>query len=337
MTANEENSRVRGGGWAHALLITLAVAMVAAGLAVIAARRDALPAAAEAAAAAAGPARPTRAIEVPPSAPTTTTRPAATTKTKTVARPAPARPQAAPLVATPDDLDVRAATSARTARERPWSLGPYEGVGVWLDVYDWTNALTGGHPQVRFEDIDRMAKLGIQTIYIQTAHRRSPSNVIEGDRLVPLIDRAHRRGMAVVAWYLPTLEDVNLDLRRLVAATKLPVDGLAVDIESLAVPDPTRRNLRLLDLSKRLRAAVGERAIGAITPSAVHLQVVNPNFWPAFPWRQLGNTYDVMLPMSYWSVRRPEWHSGERYIGSDIDRIRLSTGKLDIPIHAIGG
>jgi hypothetical protein len=141
----------------------------------------------------------------------------------------------------------------------------------------------------------------------------------------------------VVAWYLPTLEDVAVDLRRLVAATELPVDGLGVDIESLAVSDHAERNRRLLDLSMRVRQAVGDRAIAAITPSAVHLQVINPAFWPQFPWPQLADTYDVILPMSYWSVRLREWRSGERYVGENIDRIRASTGQPDVPIHVIGG
>ena len=204
-------------------------------------------------------------------------------------------------------------------------------------MYDWTNELTGGQPRVQPADIDRMAELGIQTLYIQTAHRRSAADVIEPDRLMPFIDRAHARGMAVVAWYLPTLEDVTVDLRRLVAAAQLPVDGLGVDIESRAVADPAERTRRLLELSMRLRHTVGRRAIAAITPSAVHLQVINPDFWPGFPWPQLADAYDAILPMSYWSVRRPEWRSGERYIGENIDRIRASTGQPDIPIHAIGG
>jgi hypothetical protein len=233
-------------------------------------------------------------------------------------------------------VPIPSAADAPT-RSGPWTLGPYEGLGVWIDVYDWTNELTGGHPGFQVADVDRMADLGIQTIYIQTAHRRSASDVIEPDRLQPIIDHAHARGMDVVAWYLPMLEDVGLDLRRLVAASNLNVDGLGVDIESLAVADPTERTRRLLQVSTALRNAVGKRAIAAITPSAVHLQVVNPNFWPVFPWPELGATYDVILPMSYWSVRKPEWKSGERYIGENIDRIRASTGRPDMPIHVVGG
>jgi hypothetical protein len=341
MTADEDESRPRWGRWTQALLVALSVTMAAASVALFTARRGESTAEVTAVAELQ---RPTRTHEVTTDAPTTTTRPARTTKAK-VTKPSPkaappsAAPRAvpAPAIVAPNDLDVRAAATARTARERPWSLGPYEGVGVWLDVYDWTLELTGGNYQVRFEDIDHMAKLGIQTIYIQTAHRRSAADVIEPDRLLPLIDRAHKRGMKVVAWYLPTLEDVTVDLRRLVAASELPVDGLGVDIESEAVADPAKRNYRLLQLSRGLRRAVGDRAIAAITPSPVHIQVVNPAFWPAFPWREVAGLYDVIMPMSYWSDRRPEWHSGERLIGEDMDRIRASTGDPDIPIHAIGG
>ncbi len=208
---------------------------------------------------------------------------------------------------------------------------------MWLDVYDWTNTITGGSPSVQVEDIDRMADLGIQTVYIQTAHRRSPAEVIEPERLLPMIDRAHARGMAVVAWYLPTFEDLDVDLRKLVAAAALPVDGLGVDIESLHPGDDAERTGRLLDLSNRLRQHMGTRAISAITPDAVHLQVVNPAFWEGFPWPELGATYDVIVPMAYWSVRKAEWRHGELYIAENIERIRVATGRPDMPIHIAGG
>ena len=117
--------------------------------------------------------------------------------------------------------------------------------------------------------------------------------------------------MHVVAWYLPTFEDVDADLQRLTESAALDVGGLAVDIESTAIADVAERNRRLLDLSARLRAAVGpDQAIAAITPSAVHLQVVNPTCWPAFPWPELAATYDAILPMSYWTIRKGDLRNG---------------------------
>lgn len=234
-----------------------------------------------------------------------------------------------------DPTDARRTELAAEA----WTLAPHEGVGTWIDVYDWTDEFTGGQPAVDLDDIDRMAELGIETVYVQTAHNRSVAKgVIEPDRLEALIDRAHERGLHVVAWYLPPLTDIEADLGRLVASAGLPVDGLGVDIESLEVTDIAERNRRLLDLTTRLRADMGDdRVLAAITPSPIHLQVVNASFWPTFPWVELGGAYDVILPMAYWSIRHEALRDGERYVGDDIDRVRAATGDPEIPIHAIGG
>ena len=161
---------------------------------------------------------------------------------------------------------------------------------------------------------------------------------MEPDRLAPLIQRAHNDRLHVVAWYLPTFVDVDADLRALTESAALDVGGLAVDIESTALADVGERNHRLLDLSTRLRAALGpDKTLAAITPSAVHLQVVNPSYWPAFPWAALADTYDVLLPMSYWTLRKGDLRDGETYTGANLARIRASTHDPDIPIVPVGG
>lgn len=161
---------------------------------------------------------------------------------------------------------------------------------------------------------------------------------MEPVRLDELIDAAHANGMHVVAWYLPTLADLGADLRRLEAAAALRVDGLGVDIESTTVENVIERNRRLVELSRSLREAVpAGRPIAAITLSAVHVEVVNPAYWPGYPWAELAMTFDVMMPMAYWSIRQGELRDGGRYVGENIDRIRASTGDPDIPIHVIGG
>lgn len=220
-----------------------------------------------------------------------------------------------------------------------WTTAPHTGLGAWVDVYDWTLEFTGGDPAVRVADVDAMADAGVQTLYIQTAHHRSDARgVIERTQLEALIQRAYDRGLHVVAWYLPTLVDPAADLRRLTASAALPVGGLAVDIESVEVTDVVERNRRLLDLSTRLRSELGpDKRLAAITLSAVHLQVVNPDYWPAYPWRELAATYDAILPMAYWSIRTSELRDGERYVGDNLDRIRASTGDETIPIVPVGG
>src|SRR3546814_13108238 len=128
------------------------------------------------------------------------------------------------------------------------------------------------------------------------------------------------------------LNDVDTDLHRLVAAaTRRPLAGLGVDIESREVADVAERNRRLLDLSGRLRAALGpDKVISAITPSAVHVQEVNPAFWPDFPWAQLTASYDVFPPTAYWSLRRTEWRAGERYIAENTQRHQTGRAPCEI-------
>lgn len=219
-----------------------------------------------------------------------------------------------------------------------WTVLPHRGLGAWVDVYDWTVEFGGETPSVDLTDIDAMAEAGVQTVYVQTSHDRSAADVIEPDRLNRLIDRAHADDMHVVAWYLPTFVDVDRDLRRLVAAAELSVDGLGVDIEATDVADPVERNQRVIDLSVRLRATLGDgKALAAITLSSVHLQVVNPDYWPGYPWSEIGATYDAILPMAYWSLRRGDLRSGLRYVGENIDRIRASVGRDGLLIHPIGG
>lgn len=218
-----------------------------------------------------------------------------------------------------------------------WTLVPYEGLGAWVDVYDWTEALGGSTPPVGVDEIDEMADAGVQTVFLQTGHHRLPGAVAEPERLERLIERAHDRGMHVVAWYLPTLVEVGADLERLLASAELPVDGLGVDIESVEVEDPAVRTERLLELTRSLRAELGpDRVLSAITLTAVHLDVVNPAFWPGYPWAEIGAAYDVVQPMTYWSLRTGELRSGERYADENLARIRAHVGD-GVPLHPIGG
>ncbi len=218
-----------------------------------------------------------------------------------------------------------------------WTLVPHTGLGAWVDAYDWTIELGGPTPAVGIEEIDAMADAGVQTVYLQTSHRRSTSDVMEPAQLDLLIDRAHLHRMHVVGWYLPTYVDLEEDLDRFLAAAELPIDGLAVDIESTDVVDVADRNARVVELTDRLRDILGtERTLAAITLSTVHTQVVNPEFWPDYPYAQIGARYDVVMPMAYWTLRTGDYRLAHTYVGENIDRLRAQIGPT-VPVHVIGG
>lgn len=219
-----------------------------------------------------------------------------------------------------------------------FAMAPYTGLGTWVDVYDWSHRYTGGRPAVVPADVDRMAEAGMQTLFLQVSTASSPTAVLEPDLVSAFVDRAHERGMAVVAWYVPTLVDPAADLGRLLAAASLDVDGLAVDIEARDVADLDERNRRLVRLSADLRDRLPDQVLGAIVLEPVLLDRVNPAYWPRFPWAGIAPSYDVWLPMAYWSNRRADsgWRDGRHYLNTNVDGIRHHVGP-DAVVHGIGG
>jgi len=228
------------------------------------------------------------------------------------------------------------------------AIAAYRQLGTWADVYDYAPAFAGssGVPYLAPASVDAMAAAGIRTLYIQ-ASINSPraSGILEApDLLGAFLTRAHARGMQVVAWYLPTFSDIDADLQRLRAirdfrASGQGFDGLAVDIEATeGVADAARRNAALIELSQRLRAETGT-AIGAIVLPPVLLEVVNPNYWPEFPWKSLAPYYDVWLPMAYWTDRTiaSGYRDPARYTTENITRLHTDLGQPNAAVHVIGG
>jgi hypothetical protein len=281
-----------------------------------------------------------RAAAAPSSTTTSTEPPTTTTEPPTTVAPAPPSTTATTkrpiLKATPAPA---AHTVAPVIRALTSGLGPYKGLGTWADVYDWSNSYTNNKPGLGVSDIDRMATVGVQTLYIQAAFWDAPTDIVERDRLMTLIARAHQRGIQVIAWYLPTLEDLNHDLGRLMAVAQLPVEGISVDIESRKVTDVNERNRRLLALSSALRQSLPGHTIGGIVLPPVVMEVINPNYWPNFPWAGVAPYFDVWLPMSYWTNRTQAsgYRDGYTYTSENIVRLRRNLGLPQAFVHTIGG
>ena len=230
---------------------------------------------------------------------------------------------------------------AQTVRPTvPQALVAYQGLGTWSDVFDWSPSHTNGNPSTTAADVDTMAKAGAQTLFIQAARADDAGDVTDPAQLQPIIDRAHGLGLKVVAWYLPTLTDPARDMQRLVAIAALPnVDSIGVDIESRAVSDVNDRNQRLINLSAALRQRLPNEALAAIVLPPVVLEVINTSYWPGFPWRQLASSFDVWMPMGYWTNRTQAsgYRDAYRYTAENVTRLRTDVGRSDLLVSAIGG
>jgi hypothetical protein len=252
------------------------------------------------------------------------------------------------LAAACDSGGSRGAETAR--RLAPDALAPYEGLGTWVDVYDYVPGFQdpGEPPPVTLASIDDMAALGVRTLYLQAAQDdlRSPGDTIDRKLLGKFLRRAHEHGIEVVAWYLPRFVNVDADLRRIRALHRFRsdgqrFDGLALDIEwTEGVPDVDARNDALVDLSTRVRELVGDRyAVAAIVLDPILLEVVSPEYWPSFPWKKVQRHYDVWMPMSYWTNRLENsgYREGFKYTEENVRRLRANLQDDDAIVHTIGG
>lgn len=241
------------------------------------------------------------------------------------------------------------------------SFAPYQGLGGWLDVFDYSAAYSGPNgPAITPADAVReMADAGVQTLFLQGARRddRSPGVTEAPWQLAEALMAAHDRDMAVVAWFLPRLDGpddsgASEDERRITALLDFVVlghrfDGIALDIEAEPEPEPevlAARNFELIRLSSVTgfladNAAAGKMPVGAVVLPPPLIEDVNPNFWPDFPWVEISPFYDVWLPMAYWSGRSNEsgFGDGYGYSAESTRRIRANIGQPDAPVHVIGG
>ncbi len=217
------------------------------------------------------------------------------------------------------------------------SLDAYRGLGTWVDLYD-TRAWAD--PAVAVRD---MAGHGVRTLFIETANSSSTSGLVHPAELATFITEAHARHMFVVAWYLPNLRAGSVDLARITQAIDFLTpdgqrfDSFALDIESTAVKPVTLRNLGLGTLSKQVRDLVGPGyPLGAIIPSPVGLRS-KKGYWSGFPYATLATTYDVILPMHYYTFSDHDPAMAYTSTIANMRELRAQPGLATSPVHMIGG
>ncbi len=216
-------------------------------------------------------------------------------------------------------------------------LDAYRGLASWVDLYD-TRAWRDPAAAVR-----DMAGHGVRTIFIETASTRSSSGIANRSALGAFVTEAHARQMYVVAWYPPNMRAGSADYDRIVQAVEFVTadgqkfDSVALDIESTAVKRVSVRNRNIVALSKKIRSRVGSAyPLGAIIPSPVGLRK-QTGFWNVFPYTALATSYDVYLPMGYYTYHV---HSAAGAYADTIANMRIlraQRGCKTIPVHLIGG
>jgi len=241
------------------------------------------------------------------------------------------------LVAALVALAPSASAAGRHAQHREADTAVYAGLGSWIDIF-------AGSPWTRPEaTVSALAQHGVGTLYLQTSNYSQVTALLRPAALSRFVAAAHADGLSVVAWYLPSLANGQLDFQRALAAIRFRTrdgqgfDSFALDIEASVVHDVSLRNARLLALGRRLRAAVGpDYPLGAIIPSPVGMQR-HPHYWPGFPYAGLARSFDVFLPMAYFSYYETSSSGVYAYTRGVVRQIRTRAAAPDVPIHVIGG
>jgi hypothetical protein len=216
-------------------------------------------------------------------------------------------------------------------------VAAYRGLGSWVDVFD------GAQWDDPEGTVQAMQALGIRTLFLETSNYRRDYALFRPDMMERFIQAAHVAGMRVVGWYLPGFANLRRDYRRSRAAINFRTangeafDSFGLDIESREVKDVTERNDRVLRLSRRIRDLAGSSyPLGAIIPAPRDLELF-PNSWPGFPYFELGEIYDVFVPMGYFTNRTDSATGAHQYTRRNIEIIREETGRPSVPIHVAGG
>ena len=226
------------------------------------------------------------------------------------------------------------------------STSPFEGLGTWVDVFDYAPRLQaqGALPPFTPAAVDDVAALGVRTLYVQVANPDADpaTKLTDAKELQAILDRAHKQGLRVVAWYLPSHVDPARDdemIRRIVAlrAGGDRVDGIGLDLESSAVADVALRTRRAISFAKAARRIAGDgMPIAAIVYPAVQLEQLNATLWPQFPYKQVNRYVDAWMPMAYYTYRDGDLRSPVTYIDESVKLLRKRVG-ANVAVHVIGG
>lgn len=219
--------------------------------------------------------------------------------------------------------------------KRTVATGPdislYKHLGTWVDMYDaapWKN------PEAA---VEHAKSRGVTTLYLQTSNWGRDRDMYKPAKISRFIDASKTAGIKVVAWYVPSFKNLTKDLRRTMkainfkSATGNRFDSFAMDIEATEVDSISRRNARLLELSRKVRNKVGQDyALGAIIPDVQSL------YWPSFPYKEVADLYNVFMPMAYFTYRTSGEENVRRYTLANLTTVRERVGRA-VPIHVIGG
>jgi hypothetical protein len=207
------------------------------------------------------------------------------------------------LALSPDGLYREIVRPTPTGAWGPYTridpLEPFEGLGTWVDVFDYATL----DPATAVAD---MRARNVETLYLSTARFNGTTDFFDAVEAGQWLDAAHANGLKVVGWYLPAYGNMTRDVNRTVAISTFVspggqrFDAVGVDIERLDEVTLAQFNTLLVTHLAQVRART-DAMIAAIPPSPFATKPGNR--WAGFPWAGMAAQSDVVVPMILWSFR----------------------------------
>ncbi len=205
----------------------------------------------------------------------------------------------------------------------PAVLAPLHGKGLWF-----TYSLLRTSPITAIIATARAA--GISHLYVEVM--RSNEGFYGARGLAALLPAAHRAGIRVIVWVYPYLHNLPYDVATTLAAARYTApsgdrpDGLLTDVEENMDEGAVRA------YGQVLRAALGPHALMSIA--------TYPPQWAAgraYPFATAALSWNAIVPMDYWHVRRRAYSADEVYqfVRDSVALIRMRT-RPNEPVEVLG-
>lgn len=197
-----------------------------------------------------------------------------------------------------------------------------QGKGVWVNLWNYPDNTS------RF--MTRLKSFDIDTIYLQVNRSTTPIFKHPTEKIDEILETAHANDIKVIGWSYCYLNDIPTDIKKFiepalyVSKNGHKFDGMAADIEE---------NIELSvvkSYTEKIKAALpNDYPILAI--------VFSPQIKSKYPWKYIGENWDVLMPMTYWHGIKNRWRQGavDNFVSDTLKDLRRLTGREDLNIHLI--
>ncbi len=203
------------------------------------------------------------------------------------------------------------------------AVAPFTGKGMWA-----TYGLLQRASAAAIVSAARAA--GLSHLYVEVG--RANRGFYGGPGLATLLPAAHAAGLKVIAWIYPFLRDLPFDIATGVAAATYTTpsgdrpDGLLADVEE-----------NTGEGAVRAYGAILRATLGPDEPMAI---ATFPPQWSggrAYPFATAALSWDAIVPMDYWRLRRRPYSAAEvyRFVRDSVTLIKART-RPDEPVEVLG-